>query len=79
MSEQVRAARDVAARDVEGLRSTLNPLSEHRQTHPPVARWESRYRYAVITADVLTVALVVIAVGAVMSMRHTAFGPLSLA
>ncbi|MFD5830827.1 sugar transferase [Lentzea sp. NPDC060358] len=74
MSEQVRATRDV-----DGLRSTLNPLSEHRQTHPPVARWESRYRYAVITADVLTVALVVIATGAVMSMRHTAFGPLSLA
>ncbi|SDM20412.1 exopolysaccharide biosynthesis polyprenyl glycosylphosphotransferase [Lentzea albidocapillata subsp. violacea] len=74
MSEQVRAARDV-----DGLRSTLNTLSEHRQTHPPVARWESRYRYAVITADVLTVVLVVIAVGAVMSMRHTAFGPLSLA
>ncbi|TWP51075.1 sugar transferase [Lentzea tibetensis] len=60
------------------MHTTLD-LSEDRQTHPPVARWEVRYRHAVIASDVLSTLCVVLAVGALMNHRHASFAPFSIA
>ncbi|MEO6081600.1 MAG: sugar transferase [Umezawaea sp.] len=54
-------------------------MQSSRQTHPPVAAWESRYRRGVILGDVLATVLVIMSFGGLMVARHSAFGPLSIA
>ncbi|PRY40733.1 sugar transferase [Umezawaea tangerina] len=74
MSEQVQPTR---RRPVVGIVPT-GTVQSPRQTHPPVAAWESRYRRGVILGDVLATILVVASFGGLMAARHSAFVPMSI-
>lgn len=74
MTEQTHPSRH---RLVAGT-TTTNTMAASRETHPPVADWEPRYRVGVILGDVLATLAVVMVIGGLMTARHSGFGPLSI-